>query len=132
MNFARHYYSVKAKFKSIIPLCHTYAISDTEVIIKRNVPSNALQNKNQHCTVWELKGKGVSSFPVVACIDQGKQVPELRDTEYLAPDRLTDSSDGDKPEGIPAAQSSLPRKTFVKSTVLNIHIAASIPTVLLK
>lgn len=65
-----------------------YAISDTEVIIKRNVPSNALQNKNQHCTVLQLNWKGVSYFPAVACTDQGKKVSEFWDTEYVAPDWL--------------------------------------------
>lgn len=73
-----------------------YAISDTEVIIKRNVPSNALQNKNQHCKVLQLKGKGFSSFPAVACIDQGKQVSELGDTECLAPDWPTGYRSGDE------------------------------------
>lgn len=62
-----------------------YAISDTEVIIERNVPSKALQNKSQHCTVLQLKGKGVSSFPAVACMDRGTQLSELWDTQYLAP-----------------------------------------------
>lgn len=83
LDFVRRCYSVKAKFKRSILLCDMYAISDTELIIKRNVPGNALQNKNQHCSVLQLKGKGVSSFP--ACTDQGKQVSDLRDSEYPAP-----------------------------------------------
>lgn len=131
LNFVRHRYSVKAKFKSSVPLCDTCASSDTEVISTRNIPSNVLQNKNQHCTGLQLRRKEDFIFSS-SCLYRLRETGPSFMGSWVASTWLATDIEM-KPEQNLAAQSSPLRKvTFGKSVFLNIHNAASLKIVLLK
>lgn len=104
-----------------------YAISDTEVTIKRNVPRNALQNKNQHCTVLQLKGKkGKGGFIFASSCLYRSTETEYLSYGILSTQHLTGYRNGDESRINPSCTKFTAQKNDICEKHIFEHIHCSI------